>query len=83
MATKQKQLPFTEIRIGNIKAALWKNQTESGERFNATFQRIYRDAEGKWHSTDSFGRDDLLVLAKVSERVFDHIHELQQEREPK
>jgi hypothetical protein len=83
MATKQKQKPFSEIRIGNIKAALWQNETDSGTRYNVTLQRIYRDAEGKWQSTESFGRDDLLVLARVAERAFDHIHELQQEREPK
>ena len=81
MATKQK--PIQEVRIGNIKAALWQNQTDNGTRFNVTFQRIYRDEQNKWQSTDSFGRDDLLVLAKVAERAFDSIHELQQEREPK
>lgn len=82
MATKQKQQPVQEVRIGNIKAALWQNQTDSGIRYNVTFQRLYRDDAGKWQSTESFGRDDLLVLAKVAERAFDHIHELQQEREP-
>ena len=68
MATKQKQKPLQEVRIGNIKAALWKNETDNGIRFNVTFQRIYRDGEGKWQSTDSFGRDDLLLLARVAER---------------
>jgi hypothetical protein len=81
MATKQK--PIQEVRIGNIKAALWQNHTDNGTRFNVTFQRIYRDEQSKWQSTDSFGRDDLLVLARVAERAFDSIHELQQEREPK
>jgi hypothetical protein len=31
-----------------------------------------------FNTTKSFGRDDLLVLAKVAERAFDRIHELQQ-----
>lgn len=85
MATKQKTVnkPIQEVRIGNSKAAIWQNETDNGLRFNVTFQRIYRDAEGKWQSTDSFGRDDLLVLAKVAERTFDTIHEMQQDREPK
>ena len=81
MATKQK--PISEVRIGSIKAAIWQNETDGGPRFNVTFQRLYRDEQNKWHSTDSFGRDDLLVLAKVAEKAFDAIHELQQEREPK
>jgi len=81
MATKQK--PISEVRIGSIKAAIWQNNTDSGARFNVTFQRLYRDEQNKWHSTDSFGRDDLLVLARVAQRAFDSIHEVQQEREPK
>ena len=81
MATKQK--PISEVRIGSIKAAIWQNNTDSGARFNVTFQRLYRDEQNKWRSTDSFGRDDLLVLARVAQRAFDSVHEVQQEREPK
>lgn len=56
------------VRIGSIKAALWPNQMEHGVRYGVTFSRVYRDGE-KWKSTDSFGRDDLLLLAKVADRV--------------
>jgi hypothetical protein len=66
-----KQKPVHEIRIGAIKAAIWQNRGADGRtRYNATVSRIYRDGEGKdaaWKSTDSFGRDDLLVLAKVAD----------------
>lgn len=57
--------PAHEVRLGAIKAAIWKNDTESGVRYNVTFERLYRDGE-EWKSTDSFGRDDLLLLAKVA-----------------
>ena len=54
--------PVAEVRVGAVKAAIWPNQTESGVvRHNVTFSRIYKDAEGNWKSTSSFGRDDLLV----------------------
>jgi hypothetical protein len=56
--------PVHEVRLGSIKAAIWENQTENGTRFNVTVSRIYKDGE-QWKSTDSFGRDDLLLLAKV------------------
>ena len=56
--------PAHEIRIGSIKAALWANETEHGKRFSVTPSRLYKDGE-QWKSTDSFGRDDLLLLAKV------------------
>ena len=69
--------PIDEIRLGAVKAAIWKNETDAGTRFNATFQRLYRDDEN-WKSTDSFGRDDLLLLAKVANQAHSRIHELQQ-----
>ena len=69
--------PVDEIRIGAVKAAIWKNETDAGVRFNATFQRLFRDDES-WKSTDSFGRDDLLLLAKVADQTHSRIHELQQ-----
>lgn len=35
-------------------------------RHNVTFQCIYKDGDD-WKTTQSFGRDDLLVLAKVAD----------------
>ena len=64
----QKQKPTHEVRLGFIKAAVWKNETESGVRFNVTFKRIYKDGD-KWNHTDSFGRDDLLLVGKVADQA--------------
>jgi len=65
--TKQKDTPAKEVRYGYIKAAIWKNQTEKGVRYNVTFSRSYKEKDSdEWRSTDSFGRDDLLVLAKAA-----------------
>jgi hypothetical protein len=59
-----KQKPVHEVRLGSVKAAIWENQTEQGTRFNVTVSRIYKDGE-QWKSTESFGRDELLLLGKV------------------
>ena len=75
-----KDKPVHEVRLGSIKAAVWKNDTEKGVRYNTTFSRIYRDGD-EWKSTDSFGRDDLLVLAKVSDLAHSWIHEQSQEEQ--
>lgn len=80
-----KPKPIDEIRIGGIKAAIWKNSTDgtrnpqNGVRFNVTFQRLYRDGD-QWQSTNGFGRDDLLVLAKLANQVHSRIFELQQDK---
>ena len=76
------QKPVHEVRIGAIKGAVWKNETANGVRYNVTFTRLYRDKEqDQWKSTDSFGRDDLLVLGKVADTAHTWIHSQGQERE--
>jgi len=56
-----------EVRLGRIKAAIWENETQNGARHNVTLQRIYRDEQGTWNTSDSFGRDDLPLVAKVDD----------------
>ena len=69
--------PVKEVRVGAVKAAIWRNESDSGVvRFNTTFSRIYKDAEGNWKATSSFGRDDLLVVAKVADQAHSAIFEL-------
>ena len=75
---KIKTKPIHEVRLGFIKAAVWRNETEAGARYNATFSRLYK-AEDQWASTESFGRDDLLVLGKVANEA--HTWIFQQPRE--
>lgn len=61
---KTKQQPAHEIRMGAIKATIWENQTTACTRHNVTVSRIYKDGD-EWKQTESFGRDDLPLLAKV------------------
>ena len=75
-----KTKPITEVRLGTIKAAVWRNETETGVRHNATFTRLYKDGD-KWASTDSFGANDLLLLAKVADRVHSWISDQNQEKQ--
>ena len=70
--------PVDEVRIGAVKAAIWRNESDNGSRFNVTFSRIYKDSEGNWKSTSSFGRDDLLVVAKVADRAHSSILSMQE-----
>jgi hypothetical protein len=71
----QNEKPVHEIRLGAIKAAIWKNETQTGPRYSATLSRIYRDEKLKeWKRTESFGRDDLLVVAKVADLTHTWIH---------
>jgi hypothetical protein len=66
METKQK--PVKEVRIGHVKAAVWSHKSETGTRYSVTLSRIWKDGD-TWKSTDGFGRDDLLILAKVADQT--------------
>ena len=63
-----KTKPIHEVRLGVMKAAVWRNVTEAGVRYNVTFSRLYKEGD-QWKSTESFGRDDLLLLAKVADQT--------------
>ena len=72
---KSKVKPVREFRIGRIKAAIWANETDNGIRHNVTFSRLYKADGGEWQDSTSFGRDDLLLLGKVADRVHSWIVE--------
>ncbi|MBL9171411.1 MAG: hypothetical protein JNN07_27005 [Verrucomicrobiales bacterium] len=69
----QNNKPIHEIRLGAIRAAIWKNETAHGPRLSASFSRLYKE-DKEWKSTTSFGRDDLLLLAKVANEVHSFMH---------
>jgi hypothetical protein len=60
--------PAHEIRLGRIKATLWANSSENGTRYNVTFTRLYKDGD-TWKDSQSFGRDDLPLIAKVADQA--------------
>ena len=68
-----KQRPAHEIRLGRIKATIWANQGDKGTWYNVTLSRNYKDGE-EWKSSASFGRDELLTVAKAADMANTWIH---------
>src|SRR5262245_10002927 len=64
--SEARQKPVHEIRLGRIKAAIWANDTEAGVRHNTVISRLYKDGDN-WKRSESFGRDDLPLVAKVAD----------------
>jgi hypothetical protein len=75
-----KQKPIHEIRLGAIKATVWRNETANGTRYNVTVGRLYRDGD-QWKLAETFGRDDLLLVAKVADQAHSWIFQHGQESE--
>ena len=78
-----KQVPVQTFRLGRIKAAVWENEADKKKFFNVTFARTYMDESRNFHDTDSYGRDDLPLIAKLADRahtfIFERLAELKAE----
>ena len=61
--------PVHEIRLGFIKASIWRNQTKDGERFNVTVCRLFKNGE-QWQQSQHLGRNDLLVASKALDLAY-------------
>lgn len=72
-----KQRPAGEIRYGRLKATIWRQESEQGPWYSVVVTRSYKDAQGEWASSQSFGRDDLLVLAKLCDQAHSWIYRQQ------
>src|SRR5512143_3345888 len=77
-AAQSKDRPVRIVRIRNVRGNIWANRLPSGDlAYNVTIDRLWKDDDeineggevikkGEWHQSDSFGRDDLLLVAKVA-----------------
>ena len=69
------KLPVKTLRLGRIKAAVWENEADQKKFYNVTFARTYVDDARNFHDTDSFGRDDLPLVAKLADQAHTFIFE--------
>ena len=78
------KLPVKTFRLGRIKAAVWENEADQKKFYNVTFARTYVDDAKNYHDTESFGRDDLPLVAKLADQahtfIFDRLAELKSEQ---
>ena len=86
-----KDRPVHVVKFRNIRGKIWANRLPSGQvAYNVTIDRLWRDddefneggeviKQGEWHQSQSFGRDDLLLVAKVADLchswIFDQARE--------
>lgn len=66
---KTTNAPVHTARLGRIQAAVWANPNGEGRTFyNVTITRGYKEeGSDEWKDSDSFGRDDLPLVAKVAD----------------
>ena len=62
-----KNRPSKHYKLMGIEAAQWNRVYDSGKEpiKNYTFQKSYKDKNGEWQKTTSFGVSDLPILASL------------------
>ncbi len=77
--------PVESFRRRGISVAVFENHAKKGDRdvkfHKIAPQRLYRDDEGNWQATTSFGRDDLPVLLLLLQRAWEHVLDIEANRE--
>jgi hypothetical protein len=61
--------PVHKFRSGAIEVAIWRHEGEKGTFYNATMSRTYKKND-QWAQSDSFGQDDLLIVAELSRQAW-------------
>ena len=71
--------PTTAFRSGSVNVAIWENTGEKGAFFSVTFSRPYKDTQGNWKVSSSYGLNDLDALSSLAELAKDWVrgHSLQ------
>ena len=73
--------PILTIRDGALKASIWANQTDEGKTFHSvTFGRTFTDNAGNAKSSTSFSGSDLLKIARLADKAYDHIASMRLEQ---
>ena len=71
--------PEDVLRDGNLKASIWRNQSERGDFFAVTFARTYKDAEGNIHDSQSFVDADILKVSELARKTYDRTNKIRRE----
>lgn len=74
---ESKKMPVHVVRFGKVQASIWRNETKHGPRFNVTASRVYLE-NGEWKRSDSFGRDEVLQVARAFQLAHDWIWQQKQ-----
>jgi hypothetical protein len=77
------QMPVAKFRAGQISSAVWRNEIQVKGKaitvLKATVQRRYKDKEGNWQSSGSFGRNEIPLAIHCLQQAFEKIIETQHE----
>ena len=71
--------PRDVLRDGNLKASLWRNESEKGPFYSATLTRTYKDQDGELRDAHSFSGGELLRVSELARKAYDRTRQLRRE----
>ena len=77
MEVKNTAQPEKSFRQGSCSASIFANEFKKNGKPvmvpKVSIQRRYRDKDGSWQSTNSYGVNDLPKLALVATKAYDYL----------
>jgi hypothetical protein len=68
--------PIKEIKFGNIKVSVWKNEKEKYSTFSVSANKAYKTKDSEdWKYSTSFDKDEIPLLTKALDRAHSFIYE--------
>lgn len=68
--------PARTLRDHNIKAVIWRNQSDKGPWYSVEFIRSYKDGD-EWKDTRTFSNGQLLQVSHLAAKAYDAVAKLQ------
>ena len=77
--TNETKKPAKTLRDGNLKVAIWKNESKNGHFYSVDAPiRSYMMDENQWKETSSLSGSEPLRAAYLLQKAYDAILELQE-----
>lgn len=72
-----KQKPVKEFRVGRIKVAIWKNESEKDGKtviqHSIKIQKSFRNDDGEYQETNNYFPDELPKLALAVRKAYEFV----------
>ena len=76
--------PVKTYRLRGVSVSVFENSAKAANRevtfYKVAIQRSYRDDDGEWKNTTSYGRDDLPVMGLLLKQAWQWILEAEASR---
>ena len=70
-----KNRPLATYKASGVVCAVWENDVQMGGQtqtmLKATVERRYKDRDGNWKSSGSYGRNDIPLVRHVLQQAFE------------